>query len=95
VEVVAGVVMTLTHAPTTAPEPVAYSLDRDPIFDIRVWELTERERVIYELGFHTGFAARLREVDQLNYESDRLYVAAFDHRSCACWRGRRHNVSWR
>ena len=85
--------MTLIHA--AAPTSVEYSLDRDPIFDVRVWELTERERVIYELGFHTGFAARQREVDQLNHESDRLYVAAFDHRSYPCWCGRRHNVSWR
>jgi hypothetical protein len=85
--------MTLTNSAMSAP--VEYSLDRDPIFDVRLWELTERERVIYELGFHTGFAARQRSVDQLNHESDRLYVAAFDHRSCACWRGRRHNVTWR
>ena len=85
--------MTLIHE--AAPTSVEYSLDRDPISDVRVWELTERERVIYELGFHTGFAARQREVDQLSHEADRLYVAAFNHRSCACWHGRRHIVTWR
>ncbi|MBD8661489.1 hypothetical protein IFT72_14970 [Frigoribacterium sp. CFBP 8754] len=87
--------MNLAHTAATAPEPIAYSLNRDPIFTVQVWELSERERVIYELGFHTGFAARQLEVDQLNHEADRLYVAAFDHRNCSCWRGRRHNVTWR
>lgn len=85
--------MTLAHAPATAPEPVAYALDRDPIFHVRVWEMGERERVINELGFHTGFATRQREVDRLNHEADRLSVAAFDHRNCSCWRGRRHIVT--
>jgi hypothetical protein len=86
--------MTMTHTPAPTGEAVPYTLDRDPMYDVRVWELTERERVIYELGFHTGYAARQPEVDQLDHEADRLYMAAFDHRDCACWRGRRHNVSW-
>ena len=86
--------MTLTHDPAPAIEPVTYSVEHDPVNDVRPWELTERERAIYELGFLMGYSARQPEVDQLDHEADRLYVAAFDHRHCPCWRGRKHNVVW-
>ena len=90
--------MTMTHSPAPATSDVApaaeYSVENDPMFDVNVWELTDRERVIYELGFHMGYAARQPELDELDHEADRLYMAAFDHRNCTCWRGRRHNVTW-
>lgn len=86
--------MTIAQPAAPATEPATYSIDHDPINDVRVWDLTDRERAIYELGFLVGYAARQPEVDQLDHEADRLYVAAFDHRHCACWRQRRHNETW-
>jgi len=58
----------------------------DPREGFRVWELTENERGIYEAGFMDGYSSRNLEVDSLNYEADRLYRAAFDHRNCSCWK---------
>lgn len=84
--------MTIAHPAAPASKPATYSIDHDPTNDVRLWELTDRERAIYELG--VGHAARQPEVDQLDHEADRLYVAAFDHRHCARWRQRRHNVTW-
>lgn len=90
--------MTITHSPAPAGSGVApaaeYSVENDPIFDVHVWELTDRERAIYELGFHMGYAARQPELDQLDHEADRLYMAAFDHRDCTCWRRGPHRVRW-
>lgn len=85
--------MTTTHSPAV-PLLATYIPENDPINDVHVWELTDRERVIYELGFHMGHAARQGEVDQLDHEADRLYRAAFDHRDCTCWRRRPHRVTW-
>ncbi len=76
--------MTIAHPAAPATEPTAYSVDRDPINDVRVWDLTDRERAIYEHRVLVGYAARQPEVDQLDHEADRLYVAAFDHRHCTC-----------
>lgn len=86
--------MTITHSPAVAAPAASYSVDTDPVFDVRVWELTERERVIYELGFHMGYTARQPEINQLDHEADRLYMAAFDHRDCTCWRRWPHRVRW-
>ena len=66
--------------PTEPPVPV------DPREGFRLWELTENERRIYEAGFMDGYSSRNLEVDSLNYEADRLYRAAFDHRNCSCWK---------
>jgi hypothetical protein len=54
--------MTMTHTPAPAGQAVPHSLDRDPMYDVRVWELIEREHAIYELGFHTGWIARQPEI---------------------------------
>lgn len=86
--------MTIAHAAAPASEPATYSIDHDPINDVRVWELTDRERAIYELGFLVGYAARQPEVDRLDDEADRLYAAAYDHRDCSCWQRRQHHVAW-
>lgn len=86
--------MTITHTAAPASEPTTYSIDHDPTNGVRVWDLTDHERVIYELGFVMGYGARQPEVDQLDHEAGRLYVAAFDHRHCNCWRQHQHNVTW-
>lgn len=59
----------------------------DPTQDVREWELSPRERRVWEAGFITGFSERQAEIDDLGAEADRLYGAAFDHRNCACWPG--------
>lgn len=79
--------MPLTHTTAPASEPTTYSIDHDPINNVRVWDLTDRERAIYELGFLIGHAARQPEVDRLDYEADRLYVAVFHPRSAQNRRG--------
>ena len=85
--------MTMAAQPsTTTSDATARSTEG---FDgVRLWELTERERSIYEQGVIAGWVLRQGEVDAVNYEADRLYVAAFDHRHCSCWKQRRHNVTW-
>jgi hypothetical protein len=62
----------------------------DPSQDIDPWVLTDSERRIYEAGYINGHSDRDPEIAQLNHEADRLYQAAFDHRNCACWKGRHH-----
>jgi len=69
--------------PTEPPEVV------DPREGFRMWELTDQERRIYEAGFMDGYSSRNGEVADLNYEADRLYRAAFDHRNCACMKSHR------
>lgn len=58
--------MTITHSPATVAPAAEYSAEADPMFGVDVWELTDRERLIYELGFHTGCAARQPGIDQLD-----------------------------
>lgn len=69
-------------------EPASFD---DPTQDVHEWELSPRERRIWEAGFITGHEVREREVEQLNHEADRLYRLAFDHRDCTCWN--RHRSS--
>lgn len=68
-------------------EPAAFD---DPTQDVHEWELSPRERRIWEAGFITGHAVREVEVEQLNWEADRLYRTAFDHRDCTCWKRHRN-----
>ncbi|MCS6562297.1 MULTISPECIES: hypothetical protein [Curtobacterium] len=51
---------------------------------MRLWELTDRERSIYEHGVIAGWVLRQNEVDDINHEADRLYEAAYDHRHWSC-----------
>jgi hypothetical protein len=62
----------------------------DPTRDVHEWALNDRERRIFEAGFMVGWGERQPELDTLNYEADRLYRTAFDHRDCPCWKGRKH-----
>lgn len=54
--------------------------------EVNVWELSRRERDIYEAGFYAGHLSRQPEVDamedlfkQADNDADRYYRAAFDH----------------
>jgi hypothetical protein len=50
----------------------------DTATDVRVDELTDQERLIFEAGFMHGYslaaAGRQAEIDALNWEADRLYA---------------------
>lgn len=50
----------------------------DPSQNVHEWELTDRERRIWEAGYITGYNARQPEIDKLDAEADRLYRAAYD-----------------
>ncbi len=51
----------------------------DPTLDICEWELTGRERHIWEAGFIAGYGARQPEINHANNDADRYYRAAYQN----------------
>ena len=63
---------------SAAPADSGPATVNGPTENPRLWELSDRERRIFDAGFHHGYAlgasSRQPEIDALNHEADRYYA---------------------